>query len=232
MSLVIALRAADGIITAGDRRGTIGDPRGLTAISDVHKKIHRLSSHCGIGVVGTSELGASLIDRIESQIFDANLSQIDEVLHFLRNRIREQFNDWLNRIPIKERPQVVFLVCGYRFEGEAQPQPMIYMLQSSQDFAPLLMSQGMAMIGVPQYATYLAHRYYDPQMNKEQVSALVEFLIFETATQDPKVGGSINISVITADEGYREISERGIQQLRNANEQQSDQLRTWFFKGR
>jgi len=39
MTLIASIKAQDGIVLASDSRGTIGDPRGLTAIDDVHKKI-------------------------------------------------------------------------------------------------------------------------------------------------------------------------------------------------
>ena len=47
------------------------------------------------------------------------------------------------------------------------------------------------MVGVPQYAIYLSHRYYDPNISSDKAAALAEYLISETASQDPKVGGPI-----------------------------------------
>ena len=88
------------------------------------------------------------------------------------------------------------------------------------------------MIGVPQYAVYLWNRYYDPKMSKSDAAALVEYLIFETATQDPKVGGPINIAEITSDNGYRELSEKEVDNIRKANDSQSLKLRGFFFAGR
>jgi 20S proteasome alpha/beta subunit len=68
MSLVIAIKAADAIILAGDTRGTTGDPRGLTAISDIYKKIGKLSNYCGVGFAGSSELGVALLDKDASAL--------------------------------------------------------------------------------------------------------------------------------------------------------------------
>jgi hypothetical protein len=45
MTLVVAIKARDGIVLAGDSRGTIGDPRGLTAINDTQQKVHHLGNH-------------------------------------------------------------------------------------------------------------------------------------------------------------------------------------------
>ena len=33
------------------------------------------------------------------------------------------------------------------------------------------------MIGVPQYAVYLSHRYYDPSISVKNAAALAEYLI-------------------------------------------------------
>jgi hypothetical protein len=52
------------------------------------------------------------------------------------------------------------------------------------------------MIGVPQYAIYLSHRYYDPNISSDKAAALAEYLISETASQDPKVGGPIKIAKV------------------------------------
>jgi len=232
MSLVIAFQAKDGIVLAADSRGTTGPPGGLQAISDVYKKIYRLSSHCGIGIARSSELGSALLDRMGEKVAAESCRYMDDVLAFVRNQLREQFNDWFSRIPLKERPGVLLLVAGYRRLKRKRLHPMIYLLPSQQDFAPLLMAKGRGMIGVPQYAIYLANRYFVPNMSKDNVAALSEFLIYETATQDPKVGGPINIAVITPKQGYQEFSEEAVSALRKANRQKSRRLRIWFFRGR
>jgi hypothetical protein len=46
------------------------------------------------------------------------------------------------------------------------------------------------MIGVPQYAIYL------PNISSDKAAALAEYLISETASQDPKVGGPIKIAKV------------------------------------
>jgi len=41
MPLIVALEGKDGLLVAADSRGTIGDPRALTAISDAHTSRNR-----------------------------------------------------------------------------------------------------------------------------------------------------------------------------------------------
>jgi 20S proteasome alpha/beta subunit len=85
------------------------------------------------------------------------------------------------------------------------------------------------MAGVPQYAIYLSHRYYDPSMSAENAAALAAYLISETASQDPKVGGPIRIAKVTA-ESYQELTEPQIYSLIRRNEELNLQLKTHFAK--
>ena len=126
MSLVISIKAVDGILLAADTRGTTGDPRGLTAISDIYKKIFRASDYCGIGAAGSSELASSLLDNIEEKIAYDDHVYVDDVLNFVRNEIRTTYNQWFENIPISDRQVVVFILVGYRKNQSDQLEPMIY----------------------------------------------------------------------------------------------------------
>ena len=75
MSLVIAMKAVDGIVMAADTRGTVGDPRGLTAIDDNYQKIFPLGQ-CGIGFAGAAEMGNTLLDELHKKGLD-NFEDID-----------------------------------------------------------------------------------------------------------------------------------------------------------
>jgi Resolvase, N terminal domain len=45
MTLILGLRGKDGVVLAADSRGTIGDPRGLTAIDDTQTKLFQLGKY-------------------------------------------------------------------------------------------------------------------------------------------------------------------------------------------
>ena len=47
MTLIVGLHAVGGIVMGADSRGTIGDPRGLTAINDTQEKLFPLG-RCSI----------------------------------------------------------------------------------------------------------------------------------------------------------------------------------------
>jgi 20S proteasome alpha/beta subunit len=152
MTLVIALVAKDGIIMAGDTRGTIGDPRGLTAISDVHKKIFELSRYCGIGISGSSELGTALFDGIQKKLSDSKAIFVREAMSQTRLHVRALYNDWFSQFPIDKRPTLLLTIAGYD-EIESRRVPKVYLLNSQLDYAPMLFDKGICMIGIPQYAT-------------------------------------------------------------------------------
>src|SRR5208282_1453346 len=45
--LAVAIKATDAIVMASDSRGTIGDPRGLTAVNDTQQKVFQFGA-CGL----------------------------------------------------------------------------------------------------------------------------------------------------------------------------------------
>ena len=97
------------------------------------------------------------------------------------------------------------------------------------DFAPQLCTTGLALGGIPQYATYLVHRFYDPQMSTGNLKLLAAYIIAETATQDPKVGGPIRMAEISTDEGYSELKESEISEVTEHNNELNRRLRDFFF---
>lgn len=230
MSLVVALKAQGGIVLAADSRGTIGDPRGLTAINDTQVKISAFGK-CGIGLAGASEMGNTLLDELRKKNFHAN-GQADELAMTVANECATLFSNWFKDIPPDKRPGVVFGLAGYRSVGEGSRFPLIYMLASQFNFAPQMFGDNPCLLGVPQYAVYLVHRYYDPRISLDKAKALAEYLITETASQDPKVGGPIKMASITPDMGYEELTQQQIDQIHQSNDQLNARLREFFVGDR
>jgi hypothetical protein len=109
--------------------------------------------------------------------------------------------------------------------------PMVYLLISNVRFAPQLAGAYPMMVGVPQYAVYLSHRYYDPNASSDQAAGLAEYLISETASQDPKVGGPIRIAKVFPDTGYKALTDDEVSMLRRRNQKLNDKLRGFFKSG-
>lgn len=227
MSLAVALEGRDGVVLAADSRGTIGDPRGLTAINDAQRKLFELSKYAGLATFGSGEIGAELARMIqeatEGELAEAHIDQVEGLTWQLA---RENYDRWFGRFEVGDRPVVGLLVGGLRDDGSAR----CVLLVSRLDFAPQPAAAGFMAGGTPQYATYLVHRFYDQQRSVGELANLAEYVIAETASQDPKVGGPIRIATITAQEGYKELAEKEVQDIRERNERQSEALKRSFYQ--
>ena len=224
MTLVAALQAKDSIVFAGDNRGTFGDPRGFMAVSDMRKKIFRISEYCGIGVSGPPDLASALLRDIQGELAARNAVYMDDVLPFTRERLRVLYNDSFRDLPLDRRPVIAFIIAGYEREGT----PRVYSISSEFGYAPMLSDPGFCILGLPLFPTYLVNRFYDRNASGEQVAALAEYLISETATQDPKVGGPITLAMIQPQQGYRELPASEIAAIRRRNEEQMLKLKEYF----
>lgn len=235
MTLIVGLRGKDGVVLAADSRGTIGDPRGLTAIDDTHTKMFQLSKFCGLAVAGSSELAAKCVDDLQPILAKNKLEYTDSILNEMRKLVRKNYDDWFSKFKLEERPLVAFLLCGYERQVTAGAPsaliPRTYQLTSQLDFAPMLMPNGNALAGVPQYAIYLLNRLYNPDMVVSNLVRLTAYLIAETATQDPKVGGPVRIATITPQDGYKRLDSSEIDSIIQRNNEQNERLRQFFFEG-
>jgi 20S proteasome alpha/beta subunit len=236
MTLIVALEGPEGIVMAADSRGTIGDPRGLTAINDIQKKLFKLTNHAGISVSGSSELAARLIDTLSAGLPQIDAENVDAILNHSIQVMRQEFTGWFGSKPwaapqqiIDQRPQVTFILAGFNMR-ETPPRSRIFLVTSQLDFAPQLCQNGFMLAGIPQYAIYLMHRLYDKQMGLKSLRGLAAYLITETATQDPKVGGPIHMAEITGSKGFCELDDTTIGAILRSNEEQSRKLREFFFK--
>jgi 20S proteasome alpha/beta subunit len=227
MTLIVAMKADQAIILAADSRGMMGDPRGLTAINDNQIKLYSLGQ-CGFGLAGASEMGAALIDEYRKKGFDQPAA-VDEVMNKISHESSELYKKWFGDIPTEKRQHVVLTLAGYR--NPKVPEPMIYVLDSGSNFAPMLMGAYPTLTGIPQYAVYLGHRYYDPSISSERAKALAEYLVNETASQETKVGGRIRMAIITPKDGYKELTEDEVKAISKENASLNEKLREFFLKG-
>ncbi|MCE5240135.1 hypothetical protein LLH23_16865 [bacterium] len=228
MSLAVALEGADGIVLAADSRGTIGDPRGLTAINDLQVKLFRLTRFAGVCTYGSGELGAEVchqLQRVVSAVDEGNQS-VDGLEAAVRQTARKLYDDWFEKYPPPNRPTLGLLLGGVTSAGTARA----VLFPSELDFAPHPAVTGFMAGGVPQYATYLVHRFYDKSKPVTALASLAEYIINETASQDPKVGGAVKIALITADRGYEELSPQAVENIRCRNESASSALRESFYR--
>lgn len=234
MSLLVALSAKDGIVVASDSRGTFGDPRGITAQNDSQKKLYIVSKYAAILVAGAGELGASVMAQVTSAISDdLGASQVMETT---RNVVRSAYASWFQNfamqpglaLPVPVRPELTLLLAGYDFHN-GQHEQRIYQLISQFDFAPMLHNYGFALTGIAQYALYLLNRLYEVGKGLSELETLAEYVITETATQDGKVGGPVQMAVITP-EGCKEVGKEEISKMAVTNKERNQDLKETFYK--
>lgn len=225
MTLALSIMAAGGIIVAADSRGTVGDPRGLTAVNDTQQKLFQLGK-CGLVIAGASEVALAIIDELGKRDL-AEPDNIDQGLQAF-GQAATFCDDWYRGIPPDKWPGALFILAGYRpSDGDADSTPFAFLLNSNTRFAPQLANNYPMMIGVPQYAVYLSHRYYEPGISRHNAAALAEYLISETASQDPKVGGLVHIAAVTAD-GFEKLADEEVEGLSQRNAGLNQRLKTFF----
>jgi hypothetical protein len=122
------------------------------------------------------------------------------------------------------RPELNLLVAGFDLNREAK----IFSLSSSLDFAPILHNYGFGVDRVAQYALSLVNRLYDPVATMDDLQYLVAYVITETANQDGKVGGPIQLATIGAAMPLV-LDASAIKQLVLANSERSRALKSSFL---
>jgi 20S proteasome alpha/beta subunit len=238
LTLVLTLRGRDGIVLAADSRGTFGDPREVTAQNDTQRKAFVLSRYAAAVTSGAGELGTLLmkdaIDEIENAKVDGATAVMQKVRQLFTNRYADYFPGFLIQ-PVQGasapiRPDLSVLIAGFDLTRNKRPSEMkLYSLQSFANFAPFLHDYGFALNGVPQYALYLLNRLYDAQASIRDLSALAVYTITETASQDGKVGGPVQLIIITEANGCQVVDEKTVINIIEQNEIRSQSLKDSFF---
>lgn len=227
MTLIVALKCVDGIVIAADSRSTIGDPRGLTAMNDTATKLFKLNESCAVAVSGAGELAFNLVDSIQRELANRKYS-VDRYAQEAGKKFRQQYAEWFKDMHAEARPAVNFIMVGLEKLNDI-PTPRTYLLTSQTNFALQLAIDGCMLAGIVNYGVYLKHRFYDPSMGIAQALRLAIYLITETATQDPKVGGPIRAAKLTS-EGYVQLTDSEIDGVIEENNQQNAALKKFFMR--
>jgi 20S proteasome alpha/beta subunit len=236
MTLTVTLSVRDGMVFATDSRGTIGDPRQLTAQNDTVKKMYVVGTQTVLQMSGANETGYKIIDEILQTDNPQTLSSTTEVMDRARKLLRDRYNEWFTNMPIIEvpnsgipvRPSLSFTIAGFDKKDDKNIH-RIYSLNSFNGFAPLLFNTGMCLMGVPQYAIYLLHRLFSQEMSIEDAMALAAYVITETATQDGKVGGPVQLMSLKDSGSVVEFTAEQSLEIVNENKERSNKLKELFF---
>ncbi len=237
VTLLVCLKSEGKLVLACDSRGTFGDPRGVTAQNDSQIKLFRLTDRVGIMVAGVGELGATVVQRLQTQLSESK-SGIEEVLPKVSSSLASMFDQWFpfekfQVQPLDQdeatRPDIACIVAGFPTSGRPREREAeIYSLLSPLNFAPLLHNYGFALSGVAQYALYLMNRIYHDDIALDNAIAIAHYVITETATQDGKVGGPVRMATIDPARGYQELPAGGIAQLQSRDRKVNEELAKLF----
>jgi hypothetical protein len=127
---------------------------------------------------------------------------VTDIMQKVREVANKRFNEWFSAFPLMAipgqnpalvRPQLELSIAGFDLV-EKQSIPRMYSITSMYQFAPTLHDYGFVLAGVAQYAVYLLNRLYSPDMDTKILEHLAAYVITETATQDGKVGGRVQMA--------------------------------------
>jgi 20S proteasome alpha/beta subunit len=236
MTLLVSLSGHDGLVVATDSRGTFGDPRMTTAQNDSQKKLYVTTKYTAVLTAGAGEIAAGLMTDTPAVL--GGIEGVAPVMQALRNHIRTQYAAWfqgfaiqpLPNLQLPVRPDIALIIAGYDLGPDGKPTVQkMYQLVSAFDFAPSLHNYGFALAGVAQYGLYLLNRLYRPNSTVNQLKALAAYVITETAGQDGKVGGRVQMATITAAQGCVELKPEEVNEIVNNNDNRSKALQDSFY---
>lgn len=236
---MVCLKGKDGMVLASDSRGTFGDPRATTAQNDNMKKVYAVSKYVGVLLAGSGELGSMIINEIQQKIEQNKKEGVTPVMELIREILIKRYDEWFGGfqiIPVQGsvapvRPTLVVIIGGYDCDSGGKPAVQrIYSLNCHNNFAPFLHDYGFALEGVPQYALYLLNRLYSLDSSVKNLLPLAAYVITETASQDGKVGGPVQMSMILTDTGCVSLSSEEINKILESNIDRSKNLKVSFFE--
>jgi 20S proteasome alpha/beta subunit len=236
MTLTVALVGKDGIVVGADSRGTFGDVRAVTAQNDTMKKVH-LMGNVGVTMAGV-ETGYQIIEEVRKIVEEQGIKDATDTFAKLREISRQRFNEWFDGWPFFPnpgqnqafmRPSVQFSLAGYDTQ-DGQRIPRLYSMMSNVDFAPNLHTYGFALAGVASYALYLLNRLYGPDMSIKTLKRLAAYVITETATQDGKVGGPVQLGIVIPNGKPNMLTKDEVDKINEENGGKSSSLKDLFAK--
>jgi 20S proteasome alpha/beta subunit len=236
MTLTTSLEGSDGLVCVTDSRGTFGDPRGLTAQNDTMQKLYPTTKYAVVMISGANSQGAMVMDEVRGVIAQSKIEGATNVMQKIREVARMRYNDWFPNfpmqahpnIPLPARPALGFLIAGYDLESNGPTTRRTYALISSQDYAPNLFDFGFGLAGVAQYATFLLNRLYVRGMTVSKLLPLAAYITTETASQDAKVGGPLQMCTITPSAGVMVLTPEQVEEIVKSNEDKSKKLKELF----
>jgi len=208
MTLVIGLKAKDGVVLASDSRAS-----SVITSNDTVQKIFKLGDYSAIGIAGDGGLAMYFLDQIKAGLNHG--TGISDLAEQVRRKGKETFNDFFEHLAPEKRPPLSLLLIGYALDNK----PEMYTLKSSDNFVPRKGVTGFECIGVPYIADYLLNRLYESEIKVDAGAEMAVLCIQETSSQDRSVGGPTHIATFSPTKSFKEMSIPDIEKLKEKAEQ-------------
>ena len=193
MSLIVAIRASDGLVLAADSRSIYSNG----TYNDNAKKSFSVNNRVGILLAGDTDYALpiikSFLKKSEVQHFECS-----EIIKKLALHIKESIEEWnrynshlenpiLQKCLKKEDPNFGVIVAGYDRDGSSKI--FSYDLKSA---CPTEIYEDCYCVGVKQVANYILKKEYKKSTMNEAI-VLAKRVISETSDSYYGVGGEISI---------------------------------------
>jgi 20S proteasome alpha/beta subunit len=208
MTLVIGLKAKDGVVLASDSRAS-----STITSNDTVQKIFQLGEHSAIGIAGDGGLAMYFLDQIKSGLNHG--TGISDLAEQVRIKGKKTFNDFFEHLTPQQRPPLSLLLIGYTLDNKAE----MYTLNSGDNFVPRKGVTGFECIGIPYIADYLLNRLYEADIKVEAGAEMCVLCIQETSSQDRGVGGPTRVAAFSNSKIFCEMSSTEIEKLKQKAEQ-------------
>lgn len=208
MTLVVGMKAKDGVIIASDSRES-----SVLTSNDTVQKIFKLGDYSAVGISGDGGLAMYFLDQIKEGLnYGTGITDLAEQI---RVKGKQKFNDFFEHLTPDNRPSLSLLLAGYTKEGKAE----IYILNSKDNFVPRKCATGFGCIGIPYIADYLLNRLYESEIKSEAGAEMCVLCIEETSSQDRSVGGPTRVATFSQTKKFAELSPVEIDKFKKKAEQ-------------
>lgn len=208
MTLVIGLKAKDGVVLASDSRAS-----STITSNDTVQKIFKLGEHSAIGIAGDGGLAMYFLDQIKPNLNHG--TGISDLAEQVRKKGKLTFNDFFEHLDPQKRPSLWLLLIGYNMDNKAE----MYTLHSGDNFVPRKGVTGFQCIGVPYIADYLLNRLYESDIKIDAGAEMSVLCIQETGSQDRGVGGPTHVATFSETKSFSEMSTSEVEKLKQKAEQ-------------
>lgn len=218
MTLAFALRGSNGLVLGADSR--VSGPFGT---ADTSTKFLQVNREIGILTYGLAEVGYTAINKLVDEVnaySDFSANPKSRIVHFsaIIEKAQKICKDTFDKIlPELEKQSITredprlktgFILAGYDANETNQFKILHF---ESPNFIP---DERSDIIAAQWHVSqFLVSHFYYPEMDVEQLKRLATFMLIETETASPSVGGRLKLATVTLQEGFQQLNEKDIQFL-------------------